>query len=444
MENLKNIAKSIIEKTDLESEIFIIETKSSFVEVRNQKVEKIKSGVVLGLGLRIFNKNKLGFAFSNDINNIDELLTKAISNLQNSKECNFYGFAKKFTPKNILNIPYDKKIAQLTKDNKINLAKEIENAAFSYDKRIVNCESANYFDEETTIFLQTSNGFSSGYKKIYCGGSMQAISQENNLFEEGHYVKQFVDLDLFNAKEIGQNAAKKAIEMLGAKIIKSGEMPVVLSNFVASQFLYAASSMFFGDNVYKKKSLFFDKLGSKIASSKINILEDALKEEGIASRPFDDEGIESQKLYVVRNGILENFLYNIEAASQAKKSSTSSATRNSYRTPPVIGTTNFYIDNGHVSENGIIDMVDKGLYVTNVMALHSLNPISGDFSLGASGFMIENGKKIFPVRGVTIAGNLANLLFNVVETGNNLEFFTESNNCGSPTLLIKNLSIAGE
>lgn len=440
---IQEIVNLIPKKTNYSFEAFIVQKISSLVEVRNQEVEKVKNGSVQYIALRLFDKNKMGFSFSTN-NDIEQLIKNATENLKYSNNVNFYGFASHNNQKFTFIPSYDENIKALKNDEKISLAKEIENSSLTFDKKIKTCESSIYFDEEIEVFLLTSNGFSGNYKKNYCGGAITTISQNETDTEEGTCIKQYFKIKEFNSKEIGEIAAKRALEILGGKIISSEELPVVLSPFVASQFLSAAAQMFYGENAYKGKTLFADKINSKIANNIVTIIDDGQDPFLFASKPFDDEGIKTEKKVIVKNGILQTFLHNIESATLYKTHSTGNGIRYSFKSQPHIGTTNFYIENGNLSEEKLIQKIDKGLYLTKVMAVHSLNPISGDFSLGASGIMIENGKKTFPVRGITIAGNLSELFMNIVEIGNNLEFFSENNNCGSPTLLISKLSISGK
>lgn len=439
---LRELCLKIIKDSPFEAEVFAVSSKTFSVEVRGQKTESVNSGRSIGISLRLLNDKKTGFSYSNTFDT-ETLIKKAADNLLFSPQDSFFHFvphAKAPTTP----CSFDKAIGTAGIEEKTGLAMKTEAAAYAFDKRIVNTESASYSDEEYEVYLATSNGFSAGYSKTLCGCSMQAISQENGISEEGYFVKQYGRLDELLPEEIGRKAASNATELLGGRLIKSGIMPVILSPLVSAQFLAAAAPIFSAENIRKGKSLFAGKLGRQCGSEILNIAEDALLQNGLASRPFDDEGMPSKRIELIKNGKLKSFLHNLDSASRENTVSTSSACRNSFKAPPSIGTTNLYIEQGKAAPEALLLTMEKGLYITRVMALHCLNPISGDFSLGAAGIMVENGKKTFPVRGITIAGNLAELFLTVKDIGNDLEFFPETGHCGSPSLLIEKLAVSGE
>jgi len=241
-----------------------------------------------------------------------------------------------------------------------------------------------------------------------------------------------------------ERVAQKAIELIGGKIVKSEKLPIVFDPSVGADFMEVISGILSAESVQKGKSALAGKIGKQTASSIITIIDDATLQNALATAPFDEEGTPSQKNILIENGILKGYLYNLYSASKDKTRSTGNAQRGSFKNLPGIGSTNFYLAPGKRSSDEIISNVTKGIYITRVMAMHSVNPISGDFSVGAAGVMIENGKKTFPVRGITIAGNLLELLSSIADVGNDLRFFVYSGNCGSPTLLVDSLMVGGE
>lgn len=438
---LLELCRKIIKDAPFEAEVYVSSSKAFSVEVRSQKILSLNSGQTIGIALRLLDNKRTGFSYSNTFDT-ETLIKKAADNLMFSAQDSSFHFAPN------IQVPcspcfFDKTIAETPTKEKTELAMKIEAATYAFDRRITNTESASYCDEEFEVYMATSNGFSAGYSRTLCGGSMQAISEENGLSEEGYCIKQYEKLSEFSPEDIGKKAASNTTELLGGRLIRSGSMPVVFSPLVSAQFLAAAAPIFSADNIRKGKSFLAGRLGSQCATEDLTLIEDALLQGGLASRPFDDEGIPSKKTQLIKNGILKNVLHNLDSASKEDTASTSSAARHSFKAPPSIGTTNLYIEHGKKSPEKLILTAEKGLYITRVMALHCLNPISGDFSLGAAGVMIENGKKTFPVRGITIAGNLAEMFQSIKGIGNDLEFFPESGYCGSPTILIGSLSVSG-
>ena len=183
-------------------------------------------------------------------------------------------------------------------------------------------------------------------------------------------------------------------------------------------------------------------MGKDVFSKAIHLEDNGLLEDGVASCPFDAEGTPTQINTLIDNGKLQSYLYDNYYAlkSGAGKKSTGSARRGSIKTLPSIGNTNLILKAGKNSKNDLIRTVKKGMYITNVMGLHTANPITGDFSLGASGIWIENGELTKPMKGFAIAGNILTLMQNVIEVGSNTRWFSSIR---TPSLLVGNLSIGG-
>ena len=231
--------------------------------------------------------------------------------------------------------------------------------------------------------------------------------------------------------------------MLGAQSIQSQNIPVILDPKISINFLSVISSMFNADAVQKNKSKLIGKLNNKIASDKVTIIDDSTIDMQLGSFHFDGEGTISQKNILIEKGLLKNYLYNDYTARKDKTRSTGNANRASFKTIPDIFPTNFYLLPGEKTPEKLISSLNKGIYLTRVIGLHTTDPITGDFSLGAQGIMIENGKKTIPVRKFAIAGNLLDILNNIEDTANDLRFMPSSGNIGSPTVLIKEMKISG-
>lgn len=439
---LKDLCEKIAGMAPFEAEVYAVRSKTFSVEVRSQNVESVNKGTSMGVALRLKDGNRTGFSYQNG-SDPDTLIRSASENLRFSPVTALSGFAEA-ADTDFPVMPFDGSIAKTPDSEKIDIAKRIESAAYAFDKRIINTEAASYGDEEIEVHITTSRGFSYGYKKTACSGSMQAISRQSEQSEEGYCLRQSAELKRLDPEEIGKKAAANAVELLGGRLIRSQALPVILSPLTGALFLAAAAPMFSAENARKGKSLFAGKTGQRCGSGILSVTDDALLAKGLASRPFDDEGTPSKKNEIIKGGVLAGFLHDLDSAARFDKAPSGNAVRPSFKTPPLIGTSNFYIGQGELSAEKMTGSLEKGIYITRVMALHSLNPVSGDFSLGAAGIMIENGKKTYPVRGITIAGNLAEMFMSIRAAGADLEFFPETGHCGSPSLLIDKLSISGE
>lgn len=423
-----------------QAEVFEINSKTLKIDVLNQKIESIDNLMDGGLGLRIIDKEKrLGFAYATEPE--EDLVDAALANARFTEpdECHVLpGLAPVETGDF-----FDPEIAQTPLKQKIELALQVESSAYARDARVKKTEKVTYSESETEVRIVNSNGLNVRYKTNHCGASADLIAEQGSEAESGlgiSYVAKFKDL---KASDIGDEAARRAGELLGAKTIGPQKIPLVLDPMVGAQVLGALSPILSSDSVQKGKSLFADKIGRSVGSNILILIDNGKLEKGVASAPADDEGTSSQETVLIENGELKSFLFNSYTAAKGKARSTGNAKRLSYKSLPEITPTNFYIKPGTLSPADCLKQIKKGLYVTRVMGMHMVNPISGDFSIGAAGIMIENGEKTYPVRGLTIAGNLTDLLKGIEVVCSDLRFIPFSANLGSPTLLVSGLSISG-
>jgi PmbA protein len=435
---------SLIKKKDIDqAEVFLSFSKSLKIDVHNQKIESVKGIEEIGCGIRIIKDQKEGFAYTSDFDEsvVEQTIQCAIENAKSSEEDEFLSLPEKprDRPADQLNL-YDEKIAQTCVKEKIGLALEIEAFAYRQDKRVKKTEKVSYSEAESQIWIANSNGVNANYKSNYCGGFANVIASLNAGMEAGFgidFVKRFEE---FKPEKVGIEAAQRAAELLGAKQIPSQKIPLVFDPFVGTQILEVLSYALLADSVQKGKSLFADKIGTQVGSKILNIIDDGRLANGLGSAPFDAEGVLTRETKLIENGKLNTFLHNTYTANKGKTRSTGNAVRPSFMGLPSVGANNLYIRPGEKSPESIIASIKKGLYITRVMGIHTANPISGDFSVGASGIMIEKGQKTYPVRGITIAGNLIEMFKELDAIGSDLRFIED---VGSPTLLIHDMTVSG-
>lgn len=245
----------------------------------------------------------------------------------------------------------------------------------------------------------------------------------------------------FSPSQIGQKAAEKAISKLGSKHYHTGKASLVLDPEITADLFGVFANTFFADEVLKGKSFLKGKLDQKIASDKIVLIDDGTIPGAACTTPVDGEGIATGKTILIEDGYLLGFLNDFRSARKMNIKPSGNASR-SYKSLPRIEPTNLYLKPGSVSKYDLISSVKKGLYIDEVMGLHSINLISGEFSLGASGRVIENGSFSYPVEGIAIAGNITDLLNSVTEVASDLKFFP--NGGGGCTILLEGISVSGK
>jgi len=423
------------------AEVFVSKSSQLNIEVRDGGVDTMKLAEDRGMGLRVFRDNRTGFAFSTDLSNrgIEEAVKQALVNCMNASEDPFLRLPPPGLAYPELDL-YDPDIKGATVEEKINLAKSMEEAARAYDSRVKVIESSTYQDGEGMVTIVNNLGMNLTYRGAYCGIYLALAAGEGEDSQTGFALDFGLQFKPLKPEAVGQEAARRAVRMLGAVPVTTRKVPVILDPYVAAGFLGLIGPALTGEAVQKGRSLFAGKTGTRVASEKVTIIDDGALPGGIASAPFDGEGVPTSRSVLIQDGMLKGYLYNTYSAARDGVQSTGNGVRSSFKGTPEVGTTNFFIEAGTTPVEKIIGEVADGLYVTEVMGMHTANPISGDFSVGVAGILIENGELTRPVRGVAIAGNIQELLQQVDAVGNDLKFLGSH---GSPSIRIARMSVGG-
>ncbi len=425
------------------AEVFIRSSTSTSIEVKEQKVDAFDRARDIGAGLRVLIGGRMGFSFTTDLseNALRTLAQSAMTNALNIEPDPFHAIpARPVAAYQSITI-YDPDLVALSEKEKIDRVMAMEREAFGADRRIKRIRKASASFSESETLIMNTHGAEVSYRGTAASSSIEVVAEDKGESQAG----SDFDVQRFYRKlmieEVGRRAARKALDLLGARHIDSKKAPVILDAEVAGDFLSVMASGFSAESVQKKRSLFINKLGSDVAASLITVYDDGLLAEGLGSAPSDDETVPVRKKTIIDKGRLALFLYNTYTANKDKAVSTGNGMRGGFKSMPGVGVTNLYIEPGKQSLEELISSTSSGLYVTEVMGAHTANHISGDFSVGATGFWIEKGKKAYPVREVTIAGNILDLMKNVDAVGSDLRF---SGRIGSPSLRVKELSIGGK
>ncbi len=431
-----------IEKRGIKNyEIYAINVKRTIIDVKDKEVELLNVAENRGISLRIICEGRLGFAYITEIteSTIDYLIKQAISSAQVTTPDPFLNF-----PNFIGNYPivsvYDKEIENLSLSKKIDFALTMEMAAKDYAPCIKKVRHSQFQEMAAQIFIANHHGLNFSYKRTLFSGSVLVMAEEKGEAEMGWHYAFNPFFNNLNPEIIGKKAAQLAADALGGKPIATQKINAIFTNRVMSEILQILSSSFLADEVQKGKSLLAPHLGKKIMSNLVNIYDNGLYPNGYATRPCDDEGIPQQKTILVENGTIKGFLYDSYTAAKEDKKSTGNAGRMSLEAPPKVEITNLYLKPHDLSFERLLKTLDKGLVITDVLGMHTADPISGDFSVGAAGYWIEGGNRLFPVKSIAIAGNIVDLFKKIVAIGNDLEFF---GNCGSPSVLIEGVQVSG-
>ena len=309
------------------------------------------------------------------------------------------------------------------------------------DERIRRVERASLGESFGSVHLMNSLGLDLYRESSYVTASaavVAAAGEEEQIGSEFKAANRWDDLDF---SRIGQKAAEDGLDKLGADVLETEELPVLFRPDAVIDLLGILIPSFMGDHVEKGMSRLKGRLGEKIAADGVFLYEDALMDESVLKIPFDDEGQPCGKKALIENGVAKTFLYNNEYASRAGRESTGNGFCSSHKGLPGVGLSSFYLAKGDVPLEKIIAKQKKALWVRDLMGLHMADAVSGDFSLGATGKLIEGGEMSKGVRGIMIAGNLFDLFRDIEAIGND---FTVFGDVGSPSFLIKSLKISGK
>ncbi|MBO8159230.1 MAG: TldD/PmbA family protein [Thermosyntropha sp.] len=426
----------------VEAEAFLMHNRELNIEVANGKVETLKQAEEKGLGIRVINNGKLGFVYTSDLSDraLKEAVISAVYISKYMKEDEHNVLTSNNQIYHHLSL-YDPDIEKESLKNKIELAKEAEKAALSADPRINIIEKAGYEDNFFTSVIMNTNGLTASASANFCGSYIFLVAEENGDAQNGFSMMLTRRLKGLSPEQIGKEAAFDALRSLNPKSITTGKMTCIMEPSVVTRFLGIIASMVNADAVQKGKSMLEGKIGEKVASDNFTLIDDGLCEKGVGAFPFDGEGTASSRKVLIENGVLKGFLYDNYTASKEGKKSTGNGQRRSFRTLPGVGTTNFMVKPGEKTPDELISDIKRGFYITEVIGMHTANPITGEFSVGAAGIMIENGRLTYPVKGAAIAGNLADFLKDIEGIGNDLRFYGAK---AAPTIRIKSLSIAGD
>ncbi len=437
----EEMVKKSLKKGADAAEAYIENGRNLRIEVRNGEVETIQEAASYGLGLRVLVKGRMGFACSNDLDarSLDEVIKRAIAfaRITTADSANILPEDPGITKVDGL---YDPRISQVPMEEKIELAKRVEKLA-TKDPRITKSGGANYGEGEGEVFLANSHGLAKSFQASSCGYGVFVVAEKGDQKSSGGETcrRRFYS-DLKPAEEIAAKAARDAYEMLDPRPVKTQRAAVIFDRDVAYALLGGILSAVNGERVLQGASFLAKRKGEKIASELLTLIDDGTREKGLASRPFDGEGVPTQRRVIVDKGILQGFMYNTIVARRAGVQSTGNASRGSFNSLPGIGPHNFYMAPGEATPEDIIRATKLGFLVKEVTG-YGINPVNGNFSGGAAGFWVEGGKISFPVRGLTIAGTADEMLNGIDMVGNDLDL---NRPLTAPTFRIRLLQIGGE
>jgi PmbA protein len=423
------------------AEVFIESNRNLSVQVLKSEIETIEEASSQGVGFRIFVDGKMGFSHCNDFSDrsLEDTISRAIAfaRLSSTDENNVLPDDKEVTSVDGL---FDPAITEIPMDKKIEMALELEKLAMK-DPRVTKSSGAGYGEGESEIFIANSNGLLKNYKSSLCSLGVSVVAEKGDQKNTGgEYCSRVFFTDLVSLEEIAAVASRKAWELLDPVMIKTQRASVIFDPDVARSLIGGIIAAINGERVLQGASFLKDQLNRQFASSLLTIIDDGTLKKSPGSSPFDGEGVHTMKNILVQNGVLKCFIYNTKAAKRAGAMSTGNASRGGFSSLPGIGAHNVYLEPGKYQQQEIISHTKKGLFLKEVTG-YGIDAVSGNFSGGASGFWIENGEIVSPVKGVTIAGKAFDILSGIDMMGNDIDL---NKVFASPTFRVSEMQIGGK
>ncbi len=441
LQKLEKIVKETAK--GFEYELFLLRRKNLKISTENGNFEKITTAEDYGLAVRLLKDQKMGFSYTTDLS--PEAVKKLVSDLVEittilPPDGGNRFFYQKLEPK--ANSPYDGEGLSLPVEEKIDLVVSFEKSVIDSHPYVVGTRETTFSEVEYEVSFLNSFGIEYSYKGTAYSLISSALAEspkgDRNItwgYRTARYLK---DLGLEDFKN---ELVQKLVDTLDPEPFESRSLPVIFHREAFASLLETFAEIFSGENLVKNKTPLAGKLGERVASEKVSLVDDGTLERGFATHPYDDEGVPQQRKTLVENGVLKGFYHSVWSATKLGVEPTGNGFRSSFTSPPSAGISNFYLKPQSGSFEELLQNAEEVFVVYDLMGLHTADPISGDFSLGASGALYRNGKRIAAIRGVTIAGNFLNLLRDISVVGGDLQFY---GNVGSPSVLVKNITIGGK
>jgi PmbA protein len=428
-------------------EAFVTHERNFSVKAYSGDVETVSSSEPRGAGVRAVTKGRVGFAYTTDLTakGLKDLLSRARANARHSTPDDAVGLTPAWDGE-VAEVPglVDERLAATSPDDKAAFAVQLDKATSAADRRVRAVEEAFYGDSDTEVAFATSTGVSDRYRRTDTWCYSVAIAEEGDDTEVGFEFaigRSLEDLDL---DEVAKRAAGRAAEVLGADKIPSARMPVIFDPYTSGQFLGVVAAALTGEAVQKGRSLFAGKIGEEVAATSLTLIDDGRIEGAPGSAPWDAEGTPTQRTEVIESGVLTSFLYDLTSARREGRASTGNASRAGFKSPPGPSATNLAFDTTGESPDALLKRAGRALLVLNFHGVHSgANPVSGDFSVGATGLLIENGVPVRPVKEVTIAAPMLEILARIEAVADDRRWLPFGGSFGGATTLVSEMTVAG-
>lgn len=424
------------------ADVLVSEGNSFSVTVRRGEIETLKQAAAKALGVRVFVGQRHAVTWTSDFSPeaLRSLLEDAVGMARASGEDEHAGLPDEARPVEDVDLGLvDPAIAAVPTEERIEAARRAEAAAFEVSPEITNSQGSTYASDEGSIVLANSLGFVGSYRTGSATMSVAPVAQRNGSMERDYWYTASRRLDgLLSPEELGRIAAERALRRLGARQPETGRVPVIFDPEPAAHLLGYVFGAINGYAVFRGATFLKDRLGEPVASPLVTVVDEGRRPGGLGARPFDGEGSPTRRNVPIENGVLKHWLCDWYAARKIGAHPTGSA-RRGVTGPPAVGPGDLSLAPGDRTPESLVEEVERGLYVTDLIGF-GVNLVTGDFSQGAAGLWIENGRLAYPVNEITIAGQLGQMLMDIDAVANDLEF---RGSVAAPTVRVKSMTVSG-
>jgi len=423
-------------------EAYAEESRRVEVTAHKGEVEGLQFAESRGVGVRLIAGGRLGYAYAADptLDEVRDAVGRAREGAALATEDPFNVLPAASTTDPIPSLFRENQSA-MTTDRKVAVALDLERLATTTDPRVTKVERAEYGDAVSRVAIASTAGLVAEYERTDCWCAVSTLAEDGDETQTGWSLRVGHEAAELDWAGVTSEAVERAVRLLGARKPPSARVPVVLDPFAGSSFLGVLAGALSAESVQKQRSLFAGLVGEQVASDAFTLVDDGRLIGGPACAPFDDEGVATSRTELVARGRLSGFLHDTYTAARGRTVSTGNARRAGYRSPPGVGTSNFFVEAGETSVEDILRLAEGGVLIQDVSGVHSgANPISGEFSVGATGLRIAGGALGEPLREMTVASTLPQMLRGVAAIGTDLRFFTS---VGVPTILVGEMTVAG-
>jgi PmbA protein len=428
-----------------EAEAFFSHGRELTVKAFGGEVESLTSAEAQGVGVRVFTDSRMGFAYTSDltVTGLKRVVEQALDACRFNEPDEHNGLPELASLDSMPELVAEDFEARSVED-RVAMALELDRLTAEQSSDVQRTAGAVYSDERGRIELYNTRGLRAAYEATVAYAYCEAIAERGEEMQSGFSFTYGRSASALDLRACAAESADRAARLLGSAQVTSRTTPVLFEPWAAAELIGTLASSISAEAVQKGRSLLAGKLAESVAAPAITIVDDGRRADGLASRPWDGEGVSTQRTVIIDQGVLRSYLHNTYTARRdGTARSTGNASRGSHKATPELAPSNLVLVPGEESADALMRRMGDGVLISDVHGLHTVNPVTGEFSLGINGFLVENGQRTAPVREMTVAGTILGLLQSVDAVGSDLRFMVGGGFVGAPSLLVRDMPLSG-